>query len=86
MAFLSPLMLLHSLWTLAGLLLGLGYGLTVSDDGAGLGTPFTVGVAVAAVALAVIAFVKARPHTAWVASFGVVFFLLFGLLLPAWAS
>ncbi|MBM3946219.1 MAG: hypothetical protein FJ315_02310 [SAR202 cluster bacterium] len=83
--FLSPLLLFHSLWTLAGLLLGLAYRAIVSDDAGGPGSPFTIGVGAAAGVLALVAIWKVRPHAMWLASFGAVFFLLFGLLLPAWA-
>jgi len=84
--FISPIMLFHSLWTLAGLVLGLAYGAVAGGGSQGVGGVFTIVIAAVAAAGAVAALLRARADAPWLLSFLAVFFLLFGLLLPAWAG
>lgn len=84
--FLSPLMLFHSLWVLVGLVLGVVYGAAAGGGSQGVGGVFTIVMAAVAAAGAVGVFLKARAHAPWLLSFLMAFFLLFGLLLPAWAG
>lgn len=84
--FISPLMLFHSLWALAGLVLGLVYGAVAGGGSQGVGGAFTIVMAAVAAGGAAAALVKARAYASWLLSFLTVFFVLFGLLLPAWAG
>jgi hypothetical protein len=84
--FISPLMLFHSLWAMAGLVLGLVYGAVAGGGSQGVGGVFSIVMAAVAAAGAVAVLLKARAHASWLLSFLTVFFLLFGLLLPAWAG
>lgn len=84
--FLSPLLLFHSLWVLVGLVLGLVYGAAAGGGSQGIGGAFTIVMAAVAAAGAVAVLLKGRAYALWLLSFPAVFFLLFGLLLPAWAG
>ena len=84
--FISPLMLFHSLWMLAGLALGLAYGAVAGGGSQGIGGVFTIVIAAVVAAGAVGTLLKARAYARWLLSFLAVFFVLFGLLLPAWTG
>lgn len=84
--FLSPLMLFHSLWVLVGLVLGFVYGAVAGGGSQGAGGVLTIVMAALAAGGAVAVLLKARAYASWLLSFLTVFFLLFGLLLPAWAG
>ncbi|MSQ12095.1 MAG: hypothetical protein EXR48_05345 [Dehalococcoidia bacterium] len=86
MILVAPIVLFHSLWTLAGLFLGFAYWAMAKDSDGGISLAF-VGIMGGIAALGAARVLQmARDHAAWLLSFALAFFLIFGLMLPFWAS
>jgi hypothetical protein len=83
----SPLVFFHSLWTLAGLLLGVVlWALTRDADGSDVSVVFILVIAATSAIFGLAGLAQWRKHAAWILNFVIAFFLLFGLALPFWEA